>query len=56
METIDQEFLAVTTDFIDRAQKANKPFFVWFNTSRMHNFTHVRKEHRKPSSGSMPTA
>jgi arylsulfatase len=51
METIDQEFLTATTDFIDRAQKANKPFFVWFNTTRMHNFTHVRKENRKTELG-----
>ena len=51
METIDEEFLAATTDFIDRAQKANKPFFVWFNTTRMHNFTHVRKENRKTELG-----
>ena len=51
METIDEEFLAATTDFIDRAKKASKPFFVWFNTTRMHNFTHVRKENRKTELG-----
>jgi len=45
METIDEEFLKATLDFIDRAHKANKPFFVWFNTTRMHIFTHL-----KPSS------
>jgi arylsulfatase A-like enzyme len=44
METIDQEFLASTLDFIDRAHKADKPFFVWFNTTRMHVFTHLRAE------------
>src|SRR5512146_2165921 len=36
METIDEEFLKATLDFIDRAYSANKPFFVWFNTTRMH--------------------
>jgi arylsulfatase len=51
METIDGEVLAATTDFIDRAKKASKPFFVWFNTTRMHNFTHVRKENRKTELG-----
>ena len=51
METIDAEVLAATTDFIDRAKKASKPFFVWFNTTRMHNFTHVRKENRKTELG-----
>ena len=51
METIDEEVLAATTDFIGRAQKADKPFFVWFNTTRMHNFTHVRADHRTSDLG-----
>lgn len=42
METVDEEFLSVTLDFIDRAHKAGKPFFVWFNTTRMHIFTHLK--------------
>ena len=44
METIDEEFLAATMDFIDRQHKAKKPFFVWFNTTRMHIFTHLKNE------------
>jgi arylsulfatase A-like enzyme len=44
METIDEEVLAAATDFIGRARQASKPFFVWFNTTRMHNFTHVKAE------------
>lgn len=44
METIDEEVFAKTTDFIDRQIKAEKPFFVWFNTTRMHNYTHVKPE------------
>ncbi len=44
METVDEEFLKATLDFIDRAHKANKPFFVWFNTTRMHIFTHLKPE------------
>ncbi|MGB7840089.1 MAG: sulfatase-like hydrolase/transferase, partial [Terrimicrobiaceae bacterium] len=44
METIDEEVLAATLDFLDRASKAGKPFFCWFNTTRMHNFTHVKEE------------
>jgi arylsulfatase len=51
METIDAEFLAATINFIERAKKANKPFFVWFNTTRMHNFTHVQKQNRKTELG-----
>jgi arylsulfatase A-like enzyme len=46
METIDEEVLAAATDFLDRAKKADKPFFCWFNTTRMHNFTHVKEENR----------
>ena len=45
METIDEEVLGVTKDFLSRAKKAKKPFFCWFNTTRMHNFTHVKKDH-----------
>lgn len=44
METIDEEFLAAAKDFIDRQHKADKPFFVWFNSTRMHVFTHLKKE------------
>ena len=36
METVDAEFLATACDFIDRQHKADKPFFVWFNTTWMH--------------------
>ncbi|MCE9530879.1 MAG: sulfatase-like hydrolase/transferase, partial [Planctomycetes bacterium] len=42
METIDEEVLTAATDFLDRSKKADKPFFCWFNTTRMHNFTHVK--------------
>jgi arylsulfatase A-like enzyme len=42
METVDEEFLKTTLDFIDRAHSANKPFFVWFNTTRMHIWTHLK--------------
>jgi arylsulfatase len=44
METIDEEFLNASLNFIDKAVKADKPFFVWFNSSRMHYFTHLRPE------------
>ncbi|MEW6439812.1 MAG: arylsulfatase [bacterium] len=44
METVDEEFLKASLDFIDRAHNANKPFFVWFNTTRMHIWTHLRPE------------
>jgi arylsulfatase len=44
METIDEEVLAVTKDFMGRAVKAEKPFFTWFNATRMHVFTHLKSE------------
>lgn len=44
METIDEEFLAAAKDFIQRQAKADKPFFTWFNSTRMHVFTHLKKE------------
>lgn len=44
METIDEEFLGAAKDFIDRQHKVDKPFFVWFNSTRMHVFTHLKPE------------
>ena len=44
METVDEEFLAAAKDFIDRQAKAEQPFFVWFNSTRMHIFTHLKEE------------
>ena len=41
METVDQEFLAAALDFMDRQSKAAKPFFCYFNSTRMHIFTHL---------------
>jgi arylsulfatase len=44
METVDEEFLAAAMDFIDRQHKADKPFFCYFNSTRMHIFTHLKPE------------
>jgi arylsulfatase A-like enzyme len=44
METIDEEFLAGAKDFIQQQHKAGKPWFCYFNTTRMHIFTHLKKE------------
>ena len=46
MKTMDEEFMAASLDFMKRSQEADKPFFVWLNTSRMHMYTRVRDEHR----------
>jgi arylsulfatase len=44
METIDDEIHDAAKSFIDRSVKAGTPFFVWFNTTRMHVWTHLKKE------------
>jgi arylsulfatase A-like enzyme len=46
METIDDETSAAAIDFMKRQQTAGKPFFIWFNSTRMHLRTHVRADHR----------
>ena len=43
METVDQEFLGAALDFIDRQHKAQKPWFCYFNSTRMHIFTHLQE-------------
>jgi arylsulfatase A-like enzyme len=44
METVDGEFLAAAKDFINRQHSAGKPWFCYFNSTRMHIFTHLKKE------------
>ena len=46
METIDEETLDAAEDFIKRQQQAGKPFFCWWNATRMHFRTHVKEDHR----------
>jgi arylsulfatase len=46
METIDEETVAAAKDFIKRQHAAGKPFFCWWNGTRMHLRTHVKAEHR----------
>ncbi len=46
METIDDETSAAAIDYMKRQQAAGKPFFCWFNATRMHLRTHVRTDHR----------
>jgi arylsulfatase A-like enzyme len=41
METVDDEIRDFAIDFIDRAKKDGKPFFVWLNPTRMHIVTHL---------------
>ncbi len=41
METVDQEFTDATLKFIDKSHRDGKPFFVWFNATRMHVWTRL---------------
>ena len=43
METIDEETLAAAKDYIQRQAKDGKPFFCWWNATRMHFRTHVKE-------------
>ncbi len=44
METIDEEFTRAAIDFMQRAKKADKPFFLWWSSTRMHIWTRLKKE------------
>ena len=44
METVDEEVTAGALDFLDRAHAADKPFFLWWNSTRMHVFTRLKPE------------
>jgi arylsulfatase len=41
METVEDDLLAHSLDFMERQVKANKPFFLWHNNTRMHVWTHL---------------
>ena len=40
METFDNEVLQATLSFMDKNGKSDKPFFVWFNTTAIHIWSH----------------
>ena len=44
METIDDDVTARTIEFIKKAHADGKPFFVWWNATHMHLFTHIPKD------------
>jgi arylsulfatase A-like enzyme len=44
METIDEEVTAKTLNFMQQAKDADKPFFIWWNATRMHIWTHLKDE------------
>jgi arylsulfatase len=44
METADNEFMEGTLNFMERANKAKKPFFIWHNSTRTHVWTRLSPE------------
>jgi arylsulfatase len=44
METIDDEVTAHALRFMTDATKADKPFFMWWNSTRMHIWTRLKEE------------
>jgi arylsulfatase A-like enzyme len=44
METVDEEITKGVMDFMDKAHQDGKPFFIWWNTTRMHIWTHLKPE------------
>jgi arylsulfatase A-like enzyme len=46
METVDDETIEAAKVFITAQAKAGKPFFVWWNGTRMHFRTHVKAANR----------
>ncbi len=51
METFDEEILARSLDFMERAKAADKPFFIWHASSRMHVYTRLKPESRNLATG-----
>ena len=43
METIDEEVNARAMGFMEQSVKADKPFFLWWNSTKMHIFTHLKE-------------
>ncbi len=49
METIDDEVTERALNFIDKSHKEGKPFFVWYNSTAMHLYTHRAEKHKGKS-------
>ncbi len=46
MGTFDEVLVKASTDFMDKAKKDGKPFFVWHNTTRMHVWTFLSPKYQ----------
>ena len=45
MTTFDEVLVKSSSDFMDKAKREGKPFFVWHNTTRMHVWTFLSKKY-----------
>jgi arylsulfatase len=45
MTTFDEVLVKTSSDFMDKAKRDGKPFFVWHNTTRMHVWTFLSKKY-----------
>jgi len=46
METFDEVLVGHSKEFMDKAKKDGKPFFIWHNTTRMHVFTYISPKYQ----------
>ncbi len=44
MKTIDDEITAASLDYLEKRKADGQPFFMWWNSTRMHIFTHLKDE------------
>lgn len=47
MEMIDSEVTRRSVEFMEKANKDGKPFFLWVNPARMHVYTHLSDKYKK---------
>jgi arylsulfatase A-like enzyme len=46
METFDEVLVKASSDFMDKAKRDGKPFFIWHNPTRMHVFTYIAPKYQ----------
>ena len=46
MTTFDEVLVKASSDFMDKAKREGKPFFVWHNTTRMHIWTFLAPKYK----------
>jgi arylsulfatase len=49
METVDEEITSAALGWMEKQVKANKPFFLWYNSTAMHLRTHLADKNRGKS-------